>query len=338
MSDVPTYELPDAAIAQVPIEPRDAARLLVDRGSAEPPEHRRVHDLPGLIRPGDVIVVNQTRVLPARLRLTKATGGAVEVLLLEPCGEHWTALVRPGRRVPPGTALVAGPDLTVEVGEAVGDGQRLVRLRTDDEAASLARHGEVPLPPYVHAALDDPERYQTVYATVPGSVAAPTAGLHLTDDVLDRCRSAGARIVSLDLAVGLGTFRPITATRVEDHDMHEERYSVPAGTMARCEAAERVIAIGTTTVRALESAAITGELDGRTRLLIHGDHHWRVVDALLTNFHQPGSTLLCLVEAFVGPRWRDLYATALAEGYRFLSFGDAMFLQRSGFLERAGRP
>ncbi|MBW8827039.1 MAG: tRNA preQ1(34) S-adenosylmethionine ribosyltransferase-isomerase QueA [Acidobacteria bacterium] len=328
MSAVPTYELPEAAIAQVPVEPRDAARLLVDRGSAEPPEHRRVRDLPGLIRPGDVIVVNQTRVLPARLRLAKPTGGAVEVLLLEPCGEHWTALVRPGRRVPPGTVLVAGPDLTVEVGEAVGDGQRLVRLRTDDEAAALARHGEVPLPPYIHAALADPERYQTVYAAVPGSVAAPTAGLHLTDDVLDRCRSAGARVVPLDLAVGLGTFRPVTAARVEDHDMHEERYAVPAETMAACESATRVVAVGTTAVRALETAAATGELEGRTRLLIHGDYPWRVVDAMLTNFHQPGSTLLCLVESFVGPHWRDLYATALAEGYRFLSFGDAMFLER----------
>lgn len=279
--------------------------------------------------PGDLLVVNETRVLPARLRLTKATGGAVEVLLLERMTDGWAALVRPGRRVPPGTVLVAGPDLTVVVGGDGGDGIRRVRLCTDDEEAALERHGEVPLPPYIHAALDDPERYQTVYAANPGSVAAPTAGLHLTEAVLDRCRSAGAEVATVDLAVGLGTFRPITAEHVEDHDMHEERYSVPADTMARCAAAERVVAIGTTTVRALESAARTGELEGRTRLLIHGDHDWRVVDALLTNFHQPGSTLLCLVEAFVGARWRDLYGTALAEGYRFLSFGDAMFLPRA---------
>jgi S-adenosylmethionine:tRNA ribosyltransferase-isomerase len=292
-----------------------------------------VRDLPGLIRPGDVLVVNDSKVLPARLRLTKATGAAVEVLLLEERDGTWDALVRPGRRVPAGTVLVAGPDLTVEVGGEVDgagtdSGIRSVRLVTDDVAASLARHGELPLPPYIHEAPPDPERYQTVYARLPGSVAAPTAGLHLTEAVLDACRAAGAEVITIDLAVGLGTFRPVTAERLEDHDMHEERYRVPPGTMAACRRAGRVVAIGTTAVRALETAAATGELEGRTRLLITPGHRWELVDVLLTNFHQPASTLLCLVESFVGPRWRELYDLALAEGYRFLSFGDAMLLER----------
>jgi S-adenosylmethionine:tRNA ribosyltransferase-isomerase len=276
-----------------------------------------------------VVVLNETRVLPARLRLRKPTGGSVEVLLLEGEGDAWRALVRPSRRVAEGTVLAAGEDLDVEIGERYGDGTRRVRLLTDDAAAALARHGEVPLPPYIHEALADADRYQTVYARVPGSVAAPTAGLHLTPAVLDGLVAAGARVEKVDLAVGLGTFKPVECDRIEDHPGHEEAYRVPERTMAACRDAERVVAVGTTTVRALESAARSGELEGRTRLLIHGDFEWRVVDALLTNFHMPRSTLLALVESFVGPRWCDLYATALAEGYRFLSFGDAMFLERN---------
>jgi S-adenosylmethionine:tRNA ribosyltransferase-isomerase len=326
----PAYDLPEAAIAQVPAEPRDSARLLVDRGPDERPEHRTVAELPDLLGPGDVLVVNETRVLPARLRLRKPTGGAVEVLLLEPEGDErtWSALVRPSAKVAVGARFEAGDDLTVEVGER-RDGTRLVRLETDDVEAALIAHGEVPLPPYLHQGIADPERYQTVYATRPGSVAAPTAGLHLTPEVLARCEAAGAEVHRLDLTVGLGTFKPVTAARIEDHEVHEEPYAVPEATMAACRAAGRVVAVGTTTVRALETAATTGELSGRSRLLIHGEYEWQLVDALLTNFHMPHTTLLLLIEAFVGPRWRDLYATALAEGYRFLSFGDATFLERA---------
>jgi S-adenosylmethionine:tRNA ribosyltransferase-isomerase len=330
----PTYDLPKWAIAQVPLEPRDSARLLVDRGPEQAPVHQTVRELPSLIRPGDVLVLNETRVLPARLRLAKPTGGAVEVLLLEPEADHrsWTALVRPSRRVAPGTVLVAGEDLAVEIGERLPDGQRRVRIVAPDVDAALQRHGELPLPPYIHEKLRDPDRYQTVYAARPGSVAAPTAGLHLTPAVLEGCERAGATIVRLDLTVGLGTFRPVTAERIEEHEVHEEPYAVPAATMEICEAARRdgrrVIAVGTTTVRALETAATTGALRGRSRLLIHGDYEWRLVDALLTNFHLPASTLLLLVESFIGPRWRELYEIALAEHYRFLSFGDAMFLER----------
>jgi S-adenosylmethionine:tRNA ribosyltransferase-isomerase len=333
------YDLPAAAIAQTPIEPRDRARLLVDRGPGLPPEHLTVADLPTLVGPGDVLVLNNTRVLPARLQLRKETGGAVEVLLLErrPGGE-WDALVKPSRRVPPGTVLLAGDDLSVELGgEGTDDGTRQVHLRLSGNAAPdveaaelevLARYGVVPLPPYITAPLVDPERYQTVYAHRAESVAAPTAGLHLTPAVLAACRNAGAEIVTVELAVGLGTFRPMTADKVEDHEMHAERYRVSQPTLDACRDARRVVAIGTTAVRALESAARTGSLSGRTELFIHGDYDWQLVDVLLTNFHLPKSSLLVLIDAFVGPRWRDLYATARDDGYRFLSFGDAMLLAR----------
>lgn len=329
------YDLPDSAIAQAPVEPRDAARMLVDGGAGTAPAHRTVADLPGLLGPGDVVVVNTTRVLRARIHLRKATGGAVEVLLLAPVGDgRWEALVRPGRRVPPGTVLApvdsSGPALEVEVGEVLDEGRRLVRLVTDDLAAALDAHGAVPLPPYITEPLGDPDRYQTVYADQPGSVAAPTAGLHLTERVLEGIRGAGARIVDVDLWVGLGTFRPISADHVEDHEMHTERYEVPQRTWEACEEADRVVAIGTTTVRALESAAATGSLSGRTDLFLRPGSELAVVDVLLTNFHLPRSSLLVLVEAFAGPHWRDLYAAALAEGYRFLSFGDCMLLGRDG--------
>lgn len=323
------YELPAEAIAQTPCDPRDAARLLVDRGPGQQPADRTVAELPGLVGPGDVVVVNTTRVLPARLHLRKRTGGAVEVFLLEPTAQGcWEALVRPGRRVPPGTLLEAGADLSIEVGERLDDGRRLVRPITDDLPAALARHGEVPLPPYITQPLADPERYQTVFADEPGSVAAPTAGLHLTDAVLDGIRDAGAEVVGVDLWVGLGTFRPIASEHVEDHVMHEERFSVPEETWSACQRADRVVAVGTTAVRALESAAATGRLAGRTDLFLRPGSEFAVVDVLLTNFHLPRSSLLVLVEAFVGPRWRDLYDHALRSGYRFLSFGDAMLLTR----------
>jgi S-adenosylmethionine:tRNA ribosyltransferase-isomerase len=325
MAAAPTYRLPPDAIAQSPLEPRDAARLLVDGPRVE---HRSVRELPHVLRDGDLVVVNDSRVLPARLLLRKATGGAVEVLLLEDEGPSWTALVRPGRRLPPGTVLDAG-DLVVRVGERLDGGARRVVLEADDVGAALAKHGQVPLPPYITEPLLDAERYQTVYANEPGSVAAPTAGLHLTAAVLDDLRARGIEVATVDLHVGLDTFRPVTAARIEDHEVHAERYAVPDSTIAAIERARRVVAIGTTTVRALESAYTFDERAGRTRLLIHGDYEWKVVDVLMTNFHLPRSTLLLLVESFIGPRWRDLYELALGEGYRFLSFGDAMLLERA---------
>jgi S-adenosylmethionine:tRNA ribosyltransferase-isomerase len=317
------YDLPVEAIAQVPIEPRDAARLLVDYGPDADPVHRRVADLPELLAPGDLLVVNDTRVRPARLRLRRPTGGRAELLLLEQREDgRWEALVRPSRRIAPGTRLDGDSDLVAIVEDDLGDGRRLATVLGDIDAV-----GEVPLPPYIQVPLADADRYQTVYARRAGSAAAPTAGLHLTDSVLAHCRDRGIGVATVDLAVGVDTFRPITTGQVEEHAIHREAYDVPPATMAACASARRVVAVGTTVVRALETAAATGRTNGRTSLYIHGDHEFLVVDLLLTNFHVPRTTLLALVDAFVGPRWRDLYAVALADGYRFLSFGDAMLLR-----------
>jgi S-adenosylmethionine:tRNA ribosyltransferase-isomerase len=327
------YDLDPALIAQVPIEPRDAARLLVDRGAATP-EHRHVGDLPELLRPGDLVVVNDTRVIPARLRLRRATGGASEVLLLEPRDarrRHWEALIRPARKLPPGTVLYgADGQAIVEVGArtAAGDTFDVTLLGDADPLEVLARAGEMPLPPYIHTTLDDPDRYQTIFAAEPGSAAAPTAGLHLTDEVFAGLAVSGIATASVELVVGLDTFAPITVTDPLAHRMHSERYRVPETTWAAVGAADRVVAIGTTTVRALESAAATGVLSGRTELYLHPGRQLEVVDVLMTNFHLPRTTLLLLIEAFVGPRWRRLYEIAATSGYRFLSFGDAMLLDR----------
>jgi S-adenosylmethionine:tRNA ribosyltransferase-isomerase len=321
------YPLPAGRIAQEPAEPRPSARLLVAVDPAGQVVHRQVHDLPGLLDDGDLLVVNESRVIPARLLLRKASGGAVEVLLLESTadgGREWEALVRPGRRVAPGTRLVAGDQEVVEVGERLEGGRRVVTLLQPDAAE---RFGLVPLPPYIHRPLHDPERYQTVYATRPGSVAAPTAGLHLDADLLAACEAAGAGIARVDLAVGLDTFRPVEGAH-DDHVVHSERFSVPAATAAACGRGRRVIAVGTTTARALESAAL-GAAAGRTDLFIRPGFEFQVVDVLLTNFHMPRSTLLVLLAAFCGPRWRDIYDVALAEDYRFLSFGDCMLVARA---------
>ncbi|MEM1333168.1 MAG: tRNA preQ1(34) S-adenosylmethionine ribosyltransferase-isomerase QueA [Actinomycetota bacterium] len=337
------YDLPDERIAQSPIEPRDAARLLVDRGE-EAPEHRIVRDLPGLLRPGDVLVVNETRVIPARLRLARSTGGAAEVLLLDALDgarRHWEALARPGKRLRPGELLYASDGRAiVRMGDRTPAGDTFeVELvgATDGPLPLLDELGEMPLPPYITERLADQSRYQTVFANEPGSAAAPTAGLHFTPDLLARLDDVGVERHVVELVVGLDTFQPISTADPLDHPMHTERYRVPASTMAACRAARaegrRVVAVGTTSVRALESAATRGEDHGRTDLFIHRGFEWRMVDVLLTNFHLPGTTLLMMIDAFVGPRWRRHYETALAERYRFLSFGDAMLLDR-----HAGRP
>jgi S-adenosylmethionine:tRNA ribosyltransferase-isomerase len=326
------YALPADRIAQHPVEPRDAARLLVDRGPSAPPEHRHVYDLPTLLRPGDLVVVNDTRVLPARLLLRRATGARVEVLLVEPLDgsfRRWHALVRNARKLrPPEPLLAADGVVVVDVVGRDGDDLFVVDVAGDDPRAALERHGHVPLPPYITEPLADPERYQTVYANRAASVAAPTAGLHLTAAVLEGLAARDIDVVRVELVVGLDTFKPVTVDDPAEHRMHREHYSVPADVMARVEAASRVVAIGTTTVRALESAARGGPT-GRTELFLRRGESFRVVDVLLTNFHLPRTTLLLMVDAFIGPRWRDLYEIALAEGYRFLSFGDAMLLTKS---------
>jgi S-adenosylmethionine:tRNA ribosyltransferase-isomerase len=330
------YELDPALIAQVPIEPRDAARMLVDRGSSAP-AHHHVRDLPELLFPGDLVVVNNTRVLPARLRLRRSTGGASEVLLLEPRDpgrREWEALVRPARKLPSGTKLYnpAG-EAVVEVGgrTAAGDTFVVTLLGAGDPIDTLTALGEMPLPPYIRTALDDPERYQTIFAEEPASAAAPTAGLHLTDAVFAGLAERHIRWTTVHLVVGLDTFAPITATDPLTHRMHSERFEVPEDTWTAVGDARRVVAVGTTTVRALESAAATGRLAGRTELFLHPGREFAVVDVLLTNFHLPRTTLLLMVEAFVGSRWRRLYAEAATSGYRFLSFGDAMLLDRHAY-------
>ncbi|MEQ1872407.1 MAG: tRNA preQ1(34) S-adenosylmethionine ribosyltransferase-isomerase QueA [Ilumatobacteraceae bacterium] len=327
------YELPADRIAQHPIEPRDAARLLVDQGSAAP-LHRHVRDIGEFLRDGDLLVVNDTKVIPARLRLTRATGGAAEVLLLEPLDAErrtWDAMVRPARKLSNGDELFAGQRSLVRVvgRSAAGDTMTVELLGEGDPIALLQQYGEMPLPPYIGARLETPGRYQTVYANEPASSAAPTAGLHFTPQLLESLGARGIEVVKVELVVGLDTFKPVTAEDPRDHLIHSERYNVSAEVLAQCAAAKRVIAVGTTSVRALESAATFGVGTGRTRLFIHRPYDWRVVDVLMTNFHMPRTTLLMMIDAFVGPRWRTLYVEALRADYRMLSFGDAMLLDRS---------
>jgi len=305
------YELPPELIAQRPAVRRDASRLLVYRRRSGEIEHRAFSELPDVLA-GELVVVNDTRVVPARFRLQRASGGAVEVLLLEPVGSDglWEGLARANGRLRSGERL--GP---VELVEPLEDGRWLLRLEGEPE-------GEAPLPPYIREPLDEPERYQTVHAREPGSAAAPTAGLHFTPELYARLDP-----VSVTLNVGLDTFRPVTAARLEDHELHGERYSVEGAAWERIAEARRVLAVGTTTVRVLETIARTGELAGRTTLLIAPGFEFKRVDALLTNFHLPRSTLLALVMAFAGvERTRELYQVAVAERYRFYSFGDAMLV------------
>lgn len=335
------YELPPRLIAQRPLAVRDDARLLVG-GAAGEPSHGYVRDLPSLLEPGDLLVLNTTKVLPARVPITRPEGGAGEILLLveRPDG-WWEALCRPSRKLAPGaTVHSSGGALRFEMGEDLGDGHRTVKptpVSTSqmghDESelmAALARDGRMPLPPYIHEPLTDPDRYQTTYAERPGSAAAPTAGLHLTSRLLDDLRRRGVGVSSVELVVGLDTFRPISTEHVEAHPIHCEHYSVPEATWHEVGATRmrggRVVAVGTTTTRALESVTHTGDLTGRTDLFITPGFEFRVVDRMMTNFHLPRSSLLAMVEAFVGPAWRDMYALAVAQEYRFLSFGDAMLL------------
>ena len=323
------YDLPPELIAQEPIEPRSAARLLVDLGS-RPSEHLQVSQFPDLVGEGDLVVVNETRVLPARLSLKRGSGGSVEILLLELVdGRRWRALARPGRKLREGEVLLSSGEQ--EVVEIVGrdssdDGQFIVELLAEPER--LAEIGEMPLPPYITTPLVDPERYQTVYAKRAASAAAPTAGLHFTPELMEQVEASGARIARVELVVGLDTFRPLAVDDVRQHRMHSEQFSVPEHVLAEIADARRVIAVGTTATRAIETAGTTGRLSGRTDIFISRGFRWSVVDVMLTNFHLPRTTLLVMIDAFVGRRWRDLYEEAISERYRMLSFGDAMLLDR----------
>ncbi len=343
------YPLPSRAIAQVPVEPRDASRLLVlDRSGSSPGRpaltHRVFREVGALLRPGDLVVVNDSRVIPARLSATRAGGGAAEVLVLRQIDDgsgRWEALVRPSRRLAVGSSLLLRSGDRIEVGERLAGGTRAITFQRDIHAV-LADAGEVPLPPYIHDRSAPAERYQTVYARPPGSAAAPTAGLHFTPGLLATLEAAGIRRASVTLHVGLDTFRPLEGEFIDQHWIHREWYELPADTAAALadtrRAGGRVVAVGTTTVRVLETAARTGATAGWSDLYITPPHAFGAVDALITNFHLPRSSLLLLVTAFVqaGMREADAYAArdtllasyraALAEGYRFFSFGDAMFI------------
>jgi S-adenosylmethionine:tRNA ribosyltransferase-isomerase len=326
------YHLPPERIAQE-AAPRGESRLLVlDRTG--PDRHARVRDLPRLLRPGDLLVLNDTRVIPARLYGQRASGGRMEVLLIERRGEReWDALVKPGRRAQPGTAIGFDAGLSAEVMDKREDGRHLLRFSEPVEP-HLDRLGHIPLPPYIHRpdTPEDRERYQTVYARHPGSVAAPTAGLHFNEELLREIESAGIEIARVTLHVGIGTFKPVSAERTEEHRMESERYEIGEETAAALRRARRVVAVGTTVVRTLESAARDGEVQpgsGSTALFITPGFRFQVVDALLTNFHLPRSTLLMLVSAFAGrEKVLAAYEEAIREGYRFYSYGDAMLVER----------
>jgi S-adenosylmethionine:tRNA ribosyltransferase-isomerase len=343
------YQLPEVAIAQVPADPRDAARLLVlDRAASRHDRpalvHRVFREVGELLRPGDLLVVNDSRVIPARLPATRDGGGSAEILLLRPLDDdphRWEALIRPSRRIPAGTTLTLRTGDVMEVGEKLSDGTRSVRFARDP-ARVMADAGETPLPPYIHDRSTPADRYQTVYARPPGSAAAPTAGLHFTKELLRSLHEAGIRLVSVTLHVGLDTFRPLEGEYIDEHRIHREWYAIPARSQEILRetrrAGGRVVAVGTTSARVLETAVRDMAASGWTDLYITPPHRFEAVDALITNFHLPRSSLLLLVTAFVQAGMpeatpleaRDTllaaYRTALSTGYRFFSFGDAMFI------------
>jgi S-adenosylmethionine:tRNA ribosyltransferase-isomerase len=327
------YDLPDAAIAQEAIEPRDSARLLV----AATLDDRDFRDLPDLLAPGDLLVVNRTRVRSARLVAKKAgSGGTVELFLTKRLdADRWQALVRPARRIRPGTRLEIGPARgTVLEGPERGVAIVDLTWAGGDVEDLLPNIGRMPLPPYFHGSIDHPGRYQTMFAKTVGSAAAPTAALHFTPALVAAIGAKGVGFAEVDLEVGLDTFRPMDDGPISEHEMHRERYEVPQTTVDAVTATRdgngRVIAVGTTVVRTLETASAGGDLvagHGESDLFIKPGYELRVVDALITNFHAPGTTLLVMIAAILGPRWRSVYEHALCSGYRFLSFGDAMFVE-----------
>lgn len=331
------YDLPEERIAQTPVEPRDHSRLMVLHRDTDQIEHRHFYDVIDYLNPGDVLVINETRVIPARLFGERAGGGACEVLLLRQLGpKRWETLVKPGKKLKPGAEITfGGGRLRARIAETTDVGGRIVDFDCDGTfEAALDELGEMPLPPYIHERLEDKERYQTVYAKQEGSAAAPTAGLHFTPELLDRIREKGVDVVPVLLHVGLGTFRPVKTENVEEHEMHSEYFEVTAEAAARINAARerggRVVAVGTTSVRTLESAAENGVLlprRGETSIFIKPGYRFQMVDALITNFHLPGSTLVMLVSALYDrEKILAAYEEAVRDEYRFFSFGDAMLI------------
>ena len=331
------YELPKELIAQHPMEPRDCSRLLVvDKNNGEL-EHKHFYDLVDYLQPGDLLVFNDTRVIPARLHGYKDTGARVEVFLLTRINTFdWEVLVKPGRKLRPGAKIKFSEDLSCEIQEITDFGGRIAHFSfTGIFEEILDRLGETPLPPYITEPLENKERYQTVYSRERGSAAAPTAGLHFTPELMQKIKDMGIEEVFVTLHVGLGTFRPVSESTIEDHVMHSEFYTVSKEAADAVNAAKaagrRIVAVGTTSVRTLESAGASGTVQAGgnwTKIFIYPGYEYRLVDALVTNFHLPQSTLLMLVSAL---STRDImlaaYAVAVQERYRFFSFGDAMFIK-----------
>ena len=336
------YDLPEELIAQEPIEPRDASRLLVLHRENGSREHRHFYDILDYLREGDTLVINDSKVIPARLHgIREGTGAVIEVVLLRQRAlDEWEVLTRPGKKAKVGTVLSFGEGLmTAEVIDIVEEGNRILRFDYDkskgDIYSYLDKLGKMPLPPYITAPLKDRDRYQTVYANERGSAAAPTAGLHFTPELLDKIRAKGVDIVPVMLHVGLGTFRPVKVDNINDHVMHTEYFSVTEDAAARINATHarggRVIAVGTTSCRVLESAStpdgVVHAMQDDTGIFIYPGYTFKAVDCLITNFHLPESTLLMLVSAFSSREMiMETYAEAIRERYRFFSFGDAMFL------------
>lgn len=328
-----SYELPQESIAQKPLAERDRSRLLVlDRRTGEI-EHRSFLDLPEYLVPGDTLVLNDTQVTARRLFGVKPTGGKIEALLMRYLGgSRWEAMVKPGRRVAVGARILFDEGLDAKVVERTEDGGRVLDFGSPEVVEKVERTGEVPLPPYILSSLSDPSRYQTVYAESPGSAAAPTAGLHFTPKLLRRLRDHGVRTARVTLQVGIATFRPVRVEDITEHIMHRERISLSADAADVINSTTgRVIAVGTTTARVLESAAVADRvvapISGETGLYITPGYRFRILDGLVTNFHMPKSTLLILVSAFAGRGGvMDAYEEAKRRGYRFLSFGDAMLI------------
>ena len=331
------YELPEELIAQTPAEPRDSSRLLVYDRATGKREHRIFRDIKEYLRPGDVLVVNNTKVLPARLYAYTKNGGKVEVLLLKRRDlNEWEVLVRPGKKAKVGAELIVSEELTLTVVDRTDTGERIVRFHFDGVFEDiLSRLGSMPLPPYIHEKLKDKDRYQTVYCKTDGSAAAPTAGLHFTQELLAEIRAMGVEIAEVLLHVGLGTFRPVKEEDLTHHVMHSEFYKVDERAAEIVNAAKRegrrVIAVGTTSVRTLETVAdeqgMLRPCSGDTSIFIYPPYRFKCVDALITNFHLPESTLIMLVSAFMGrEQCLSVYREAVEERYRFFSFGDAMMI------------
>lgn len=331
------YDLPEELIAQTPAEPRDSSRLLVYHRDTRQLEHKIFRDVIDYLKAGDVLVVNRTRVLPARVYAHTEHGGAVEVLLLKRLDlTRWEVLVRPGRKCRPGAHLIVNEELSLRVLSVTDSGERIVEFMYDGTFEDiLSRVGTMPLPPYIHEKLADPERYQTVYSKENGSAAAPTAGLHFTPELLERIRAKGVEIAEVLLHVGLGTFRPVKEENVLDHKMHSEYFEISAEAAEIVNRAKkegrRVICVGTTSVRTVETVAdehgFLRPCKGNTEIFIYPPYKFRCVDALITNFHLPESTLLMLVSALCSrEEILSVYETAVKERYRFFSFGDAMLI------------